>query len=448
MASMATTEYKDGFHYWLESNVNTKGQFPKNKTSNFTTPLNAEQLLDGEWEVCCKEVFVPNYHFNVFKPMNHFIFADANMADDDVYQSALLRVRQAEERDKAILRNRHKGNDDVDGVKRKSEGPHEGEPSPKAASMEAQPLTDLFPEMGGNIVNVFDDEALQRRHEDAPDAAPEGFDEVDDDGEGEKKKSDKELAKESPLGRFLMGGVGKSFQEIQREARRRARRAKNKKGDKQSTAKDEIKSVQFHFSIPAGKYTADTFCRTYNMTLDKVTKHIYRDRHTGIRNILKYNHQSKRISVRLTSGQKALFLSARLRKLMGFEMKIGENNVEAATLHSQYAEDVPGSQDQFLPNPAYFNRYSQTMHMYADIVRTSGVGSTSTSLLRLINIDAAESVETIHREFINPQFVPVCLNRFRTITIELRDDMGEEFAFERGDVKATLYFRQLPPYMG
>ncbi len=61
------------------------------------------------------------------------------------------------------------------------------------------------------------------------------------------------------------------------------------------------------------------------------------------------------------------------------------------------------------------------MYVYTDIVDTQFVGDVKVPLLRIVNIEG-EYGSTVHASFRNLQYVPVKVNSFETIEMNIKND--------------------------
>jgi hypothetical protein len=88
------------------------------------------------------------------------------------------------------------------------------------------------------------------------------------------------------------------------------------------------------------------------------------------------------------------------------------------------------------------------LYIYSDIVSPISVGGKKIPLLQMITLNNPNNVDenlgSLNRvTFENPMWVPVSQRIFDSISIDLRDDVGNLIQFESGKVVATLQFRPL-----
>ena len=81
------------------------------------------------------------------------------------------------------------------------------------------------------------------------------------------------------------------------------------------------------------------------------------------------------------------------------------------------------------------------MYVYTDIVDAQFVGDVKVPLLRIVNIDG-EYGRNVQASFRNLQYVPVKVNSFETVEVNIKNDRNENVSFESGKSIVTLHFRQ------
>jgi hypothetical protein len=72
-----------------------------------------------------------------------------------------------------------------------------------------------------------------------------------------------------------------------------------------------------------------------------------------------------------------------------------------------------------------------SMYVYTDIVDAHFVGDVKVPLLRIVIIEA-EYGNTVHATCRNLQYVPVKVNYFETIEVNIKNDQNDNVSFEFG----------------
>ena len=135
-----------------------------------------------------------------------------------------------------------------------------------------------------------------------------------------------------------------------------------------------------------------------------------------------YNHSSHKVTVDVKHGTTVWF-TGDIATVLGFD----QDCVIKKKTSSPYAADINGG--------------FSSMYVYTDIVDAQFVGDVKVPLLRIVNIEG-EYGSTVHASFRNLQYVPVKVNSFETIEMNIKNDRNENVSFEFGKSIATLHFRQ------
>ena len=75
-------QHNESFYMYLPSNLETKGRYPENGPSKYTTPLSDPLYLNDQWEVGLVEIFFPNYQYNIHYPLNESITIEYHIHDE------------------------------------------------------------------------------------------------------------------------------------------------------------------------------------------------------------------------------------------------------------------------------------------------------------------------------------------------------------------------------
>lgn len=109
-------------------------------------------------------------------------------------------------------------------------------------------------------------------------------------------------------------------------------------------------------------------------------------------------------------------------------------------INSTYNED---KLDFIANRPADITAGIHTLYVYADIVEPQYIGDTRVKLLRTVEVPSDRHFgDTVVFNYSNAHYVPVLVNEFEHIEINLRDDAGRPIPFMRGRTKLKLHFRK------
>ena len=146
-----------------------------------------------------------------------------------------------------------------------------------------------------------------------------------------------------------------------------------------------------------------------------------------------YHQAQNKVNISLKSNV-TLRLSPRLRRIIGF----------------QGADVLTGPLQVEAQHHVNVNEGLDALYVYVNIIHDRIVGDTTAPLLRMVPIkgegDNAES--NFHKSFRRLQWVPVKLNAFDVITINIRDGRGNLIPFNpgQGDTIATLRLAKKLPF--
>ena len=135
-----------------------------------------------------------------------------------------------------------------------------------------------------------------------------------------------------------------------------------------------------------------------------------------------YNRSSRKVLVDVKHDTTVWF-TGELATVLGFDQ---DTLIEKKT-SSPYAADINGG--------------FSSMYVHIDIVDVQFVGDVKVPLLRIVNIEEGYG-NTVHASLRNLQYLPVKVNYFETIEVNIKNDQNENVSFEFGKSIATLNFRQ------
>ena len=87
------------------------------------------------------------------------------------------------------------------------------------------------------------------------------------------------------------------------------------------------------------------------------------------------------------------------------------------------------------------NRGFDTIYVYTDVVESRIVGDSVAPLLRALPVGGIHGA-TVSNRFTNIHYVPLLYSHFKSIEMDIRDDIGRRVPFEYGRVTVTLHFRR------
>ena len=82
------------------------------------------------------------------------------------------------------------------------------------------------------------------------------------------------------------------------------------------------------------------------------------------------------------------------------------------------------------------------LYVYSDVVQPRIVGDARVSLLRTVPV-LGEYGKTIYRSFQDIHYVPILLNSFQNLEVNLNTDTGDYVPFQSGRVVVTLHFKRV-----
>ena len=105
-----------------------------------------------------------------------------------------------------------------------------------------------------------------------------------------------------------------------------------------------------------------------------------------------------------------------------------------------FAQDCSIEKKTSSPYTADINGGFSSLYVYTDIVDPQFVADVKVPLLRIVNIQGDYGIN-VHTSFRNLQYVPVKVNSFETIEMNIKNDRNGNVSFECGKSIATLHFR-------
>ena len=144
--------------------------------------------------------------------------------------------------------------------------------------------------------------------------------------------------------------------------------------------------------------------------------------------LLVYRREYHKVFLSLPTPIK-LSLSPRLAKLLGF---VGEAYEGPYFAFADHTPDV--------------NAELGELYVYLSILHNRVVGDTQVPLLRIIPLHSTRGEENLFYSFQRLQFVPIKVNNFDHISVNIRDGRGQLIPFQKGNTVATLQLRRKLPF--
>ncbi|CAB4024440.1 Hypothetical predicted protein [Paramuricea clavata] len=190
-----------------------------------------------------------------------------------------------------------------------------------------------------------------------------------------------------------------------------------------STLKRGVQQT-FLYKIGSSPYQTVVLKETQYSSIEQLTKalNVGMSKETQTKVKFSYNRSSRKVSVDVKHDT-TMWFTGELATVLGF------------------AQDTLIEMKTSSPYPADINGGFSSMYVYTDIVDVQFVGDVKVPLLRIVNIEG-EYGNTVHASFRNLQYVPVKVNSFETIEVNIKNDQNENVSFEFGKSIATLHFRQ------
>ena len=134
-----------------------------------------------------------------------------------------------------------------------------------------------------------------------------------------------------------------------------------------------------------------------------------------------YNPSSRKVTVDVKRSA-TLWFTGDVAAVLGFAQ---DCSIEKKT-SSHYTADINGG--------------FSSLYVYTDIVDPQFVGDVKVPLLSFVNIQNDYGTN-VHTSFCNLQYVPVKVNFFETIEMNIKNDRNENVSLKSGKSIATLHFR-------
>lgn len=139
---------------------------------------------------------------------------------------------------------------------------------------------------------------------------------------------------------------------------------------------------------------------------------------------VKYDKMSKRVEAQSKKESEILVLYDDIARICGFESR--------TTITSDWSTSYT------LALPDTGNQY---FYVYTDIIEGQYYGDVIAKILQTVTVKGAHG-SYVNKHYERPNYLPLSLNNFDTIDINIRDEAGDLVEFEHGKVNITLHFRR------
>ena len=189
-----------------------------------------------------------------------------------------------------------------------------------------------------------------------------------------------------------------------------------------------------------------------------------------VRAKLSYSAITQKMTLHMTPGTEfTVPRRSALGRMLGFESSVISSppstvpvilgSIMSATISAAEATSTDGNPSTalFLPpketpdGPYTYRKEAEhvvqmdqgfdTIYVYTDVVESRIVGDSVAPLLRALPVGGRHG-ETVSDRFTNIHYVPLLYSHFKSIEIDIRDDIGRRVPFEYGRVTVTLHFRR------
>ena len=86
------------------------------------------------------------------------------------------------------------------------------------------------------------------------------------------------------------------------------------------------------------------------------------------------------------------------------------------------------------------------LYIYCDLLLPQLVGNSLAPLLSIVHTEGAYG-NSVEKNFIHPQYIPLLIKQFSTIHIDIKDERGRYIKFTTGKSILTLHFRRKRPIL-
>lgn len=163
-----------------------------------------------------------------------------------------------------------------------------------------------------------------------------------------------------------------------------------------------------------------------------------------------YDIQSNAVSIDMYNGEH-IKLSRGLAAMLGFHNRdldyedLGVSAVTVSNPENPYAnpDDAPPIVARYRSADSIVDLSLRThnLFIYTNIVKETLVGNTYMPLLRTVPTLDKNRGTYVSKNYTDPHYLPLSSNYIKHITIDIRDDQGQNIKFQSGKITVKLHFR-------
>ena len=141
-----------------------------------------------------------------------------------------------------------------------------------------------------------------------------------------------------------------------------------------------------------------------------------------------YNKLTRKVRVQMKQDCR-IRLSRGLTDVLGFN--------KTTPVYYAYRDNISVFYAEYQSNISYG---FYTLYVYCSLCEPQIVGDAYVPLLRTVGIQGQDG-DMVIKAYGEPQYIPVNTNKFDTIEINIKNDVGEDVSFDSGKVICKLHFR-------
>lgn len=193
-------------------------------------------------------------------------------------------------------------------------------------------------------------------------------------------------------------------------------------------------------SIPPGVYSSvREIIETMNFASKLANSHFVWELKVGDRVVMKLSCEEKKCDM-----IHYIYFSDKLCRILGFDV---DDEERSRLLFPSFLFALENDELILANKPASLLRgIPDKLFVYCDICEPYITGDVQSPLLRIVALDAQNNYSFASSQinhFSPAQYIALRQTCFRTIEIDIRDQLGEGIPFEFGTLTVTLHFRRI-----